>query len=107
VLAAVILQLQELDRLLASSGRRARLEILGRADSDGPDALNAELSRARANQVLAVIRGAALTRIDMSARGLGRAPVAAGATEAEHEHNRRVSFDVRVIDDPMALGAQR
>ena len=106
-LAAVILQLQELDRLLASSGRRARLDILGQADSDGSDDFNAELSRARANQVLAVIRGAALERIELSARGLGRAPLAAGATEAEHERHRRVSFDVRLMEDPVVRGAQR
>ena len=105
-LAAVVLELQELDRLLVSSGRRARLDILGDADSDGTEGLNAQLSLARANQVFAVIRDAALQRIESSARGLGQSPPAAGATPAGHVRNRRVSFEIRVMEDRMVRGSR-
>jgi len=106
-LAAVVLELQELDRLLMSSGRRARLEIIGDADSDGPESLNAQLSLARANHVLTVIRGAALQRIDLSARGLWQSLPAAGATHTGRLRNRRVSFEIRVMDDPASRGPQQ
>ena len=48
-LAVVMERLTELDGALAASGRRARVEVLGHADSDGPDGLNTELSLARAD----------------------------------------------------------
>ena len=98
VVASLVTQLQQLDEALTASGRRARLEIEGYADSDGPDTLNTQLSQARADRVRQELSAAALTSIDVSARGLGRAPVLPGATEAQHEQNRRVSFRVRMTD---------
>jgi OOP family OmpA-OmpF porin len=97
-LDSVTTRLRELDGLLASSGRQATVGVLGQADSDGPEDLNNRLSQARADRVVAVLRGAALERIELVARGLGRAPATPGATEAEHERNRRVSFEVQVTD---------
>ena len=99
VLTVVMARLSELEDALAVSGRRARVDVLGRADSDGPDDLNSELSRARATEVLSRLPRGTFTRIDFSARGLGRAPASPDATEAEHERNRRVSFTVEVMDD--------
>jgi outer membrane protein OmpA-like peptidoglycan-associated protein len=93
--------LAELDRALAASGRRARVDVLGHADSDGPDDLNANLSLARANEVLARLQRGTFARLEFAARGLGRAPVSPGATEAEHERNRRAGFDVQVLEDAM------
>ena len=100
-LAVVMERLTELDGALAASGRRARVEVLGHADSDGPDGLNTELSLARATEVLAGLQRGTFTRIDFSARGLGRAPASPAATEAEHERNRRASFTVQVMDEVM------
>jgi OOP family OmpA-OmpF porin len=106
-LAAVVAGLQELDRLLAASGRRARLAVLGDADSEGPEGLNAQLSVARANRVLAVIRSASLQRIESSARGLWQSLPDAGAAATGQVRNRRVSFEIRVTEDPMNRGSQR
>jgi OOP family OmpA-OmpF porin len=100
-LTMVIERLTELDGALAASGRRARVEVHGHADSDGPDHLNSQLSLARATGVLGRLPRDTFTRIDFSARGLGRAPASPGATEAEHERNRRASFRVQMIDDSM------
>jgi OOP family OmpA-OmpF porin len=100
-LATVMAQLAELDRALAASGRRARVDILGLADSDGPDTLNAGLSMARATAVLARLQRGSFTRLEFAARGLGRAPVSPGTTEAEHERNRRAAFDVQVMENSM------
>jgi OOP family OmpA-OmpF porin len=100
-------QLEELDELLASSRRRARVEILGYADSDGPDNLNTQLSQARADRVRSLVAGRGLTSIDLVARGLGRAPLRPGASEAEHQQNRRASLRVSFIDDaPRGRGLQ-
>jgi OOP family OmpA-OmpF porin len=90
-LAALSAQLQALDAALAADGRRARLEILGYTDSDGPDAVNAALSQARADRVRMALDSAALTQIDVTAQGRGRAPDP-GSTAAEQQQNRRVSF---------------
>jgi OOP family OmpA-OmpF porin len=95
-IAALVTTLEELNRVLAASDRRARLEITGHADSDGPDALNDELSQARARTVVAALPAEALDRFVVSTRGLGKAPLVAGATEIDHERNRRVAFRVEI-----------
>lgn len=99
VIESLVAQLQQLDESLAGSRRRARVEIEGYADSDGPDDLNAALSQARADQVRQSLVSAGLTRIDISARGRGRVPLPAGAPEAQHEQNRRASFRVHMTDE--------
>jgi OOP family OmpA-OmpF porin len=99
-LAALLTQLRELNDALAASRRRARLDVLGYADSDGPDDVNSQLSQARADRVRARLAQAGLSHIDLVARGLGRAPARLGATEAEHQQNRRTSFRVHFTDDP-------
>jgi OOP family OmpA-OmpF porin len=99
--------LGQFDAALGASRRRARVEVLGYADSDGPEDLNLRLSRARADRVLAVLEGTTFAHIEWAARGLGRVPVGPAATEAEHEQNRRVSFRVHLIDDRLPGGARR
>jgi outer membrane protein OmpA-like peptidoglycan-associated protein len=100
-LAAVRALLTELDDALANSGRRARVEVIGYASSDGPDDLNNSLSLARATRVVAYLRGGTFSRLDFSARGLGRSPASAGATEADHQRNRRVSFAVQLTENAL------
>jgi outer membrane protein OmpA-like peptidoglycan-associated protein len=100
-LAAVSALLTELDDALAASGRRARVEVIGYASSDGPDDLNNSLSLARATRVAAYLRRGTFSRLDFSARGLGRSPVSTGGTEADHQRNRRVSFAVQVTENAL------
>jgi outer membrane protein OmpA-like peptidoglycan-associated protein len=97
-LEALTAALRRLDDALASSGRSARLEILGYASSDGPDILNLALSQTRAERVQQALAQTPLGQIQMSARGLGRASVLPASTEAEHEINRRTSFRVQLTD---------
>lgn len=103
----VITQLRQLDAALASSRRRAIVDILGYASSEGPDRLNVALSQARAERVHLALAGEPLTRIQLSARGLGRASVLPGSTEAEHDRNRRTSFRVQLTDAPVPPGDPR
>jgi OOP family OmpA-OmpF porin len=99
VIASLVAQLRQLDAALASGRRRARVEVEGYADSDGPDDLNVALSQARADRVRQLLAAVALTHIDISARGLGRVPLSPGATEAQLEQNRRASFRVHMTDE--------
>jgi OOP family OmpA-OmpF porin len=98
-LDAVLAHVRQLDAALASGRRRARVEILGYADSHGPDELNVQLSQARADGVRTALEAAALAHIVLSPRGMGRVSVAPEASEAEHQQNRRVSFRVHLAED--------
>jgi outer membrane protein OmpA-like peptidoglycan-associated protein len=100
-LEALITQLQQLNGALASSRRGAVVDILGYASSDGPDRLNVALSQARAERVHLALAGTPLTHVQLSPRGLGRASVLPGSTEAEHHRNRRTSFRVQLTDAPL------
>ena len=101
-IAGLVSQLRQLDAALASSRRRARVEILGYADSDGSEDLNSVLSQARANRVRDALAAAAVSQIELSARGLGRAPALPGVSEAEKGQNRRTSFRVHLGDQASA-----
>jgi outer membrane protein OmpA-like peptidoglycan-associated protein len=70
-----------------------RVEVEGHTDSTGPAKYNLELSRRRAEAVLAFLgsRGVPLERL--RARGYGEAqPVADNATEGGRRRNRRVDI---------------
>jgi len=97
----LIMSLRQLDAAMASSHQRAVVEILGYASSDGPDALNAALSQARAERVHLALAREPLTHLHLSPRGLGRASILPGATEAEQSSHRRTSFRVRLTDAPL------
>ena len=94
----VLSDLRQLDAALGASRRRARLEIEGYADPDGPDDLNHRLSQARADRVRALLDTDAFAHIDVSARGLGRVPLRKNGAE-EHGQHRRVSFRVHLSDE--------
>ena len=100
-LEALSAYLQQLNAALTSGRRRAVVEVLGYASSDGPDGLNMALSRARAERVSQVLSATPLAYIQLSARGLGRASDSSVTTEAEHERNRRTSFRVQLTGDPL------
>lgn len=57
VLGAASAALRELDQAASQSGQRVMLEILGSADETGPATLNIQLSKERAEAVLAVLGG--------------------------------------------------
>jgi outer membrane protein OmpA-like peptidoglycan-associated protein len=93
--------LNALNETIRENARRATVEILGHTDSDGTDLENGPLSQARADVVLAALPTASLDALDITGRGQGSAVApgnAAGATEAEKERNRRVSFHVILPD---------
>ncbi|MDO5612800.1 MAG: OmpA family protein [Paracoccus sp. (in: a-proteobacteria)] len=70
-----------------------RIEIGGHTDSQGSDAWNAELSRNRAQAVLAALDGAGVDTGSMTARGYGESqPIATNETDEGREANRRIEF---------------
>ncbi|WP_238986812.1 OmpA family protein [Paracoccus sp. MKU1] len=78
-----------------------RIEIGGHTDSQGSEGFNAELSRARAQAVLAVMTAAGIDTANMTAKGYGESrPIAENDTDAGREANRRIEF-LLLADDPV------
>ncbi|MFV0473568.1 MAG: OmpA family protein [Pikeienuella sp.] len=70
-----------------------RIEIAGHTDSQGSEATNQRLSRARAEAVLNALLDAGARLTLLSAAGYGEAePVADNKTEAGRARNRRIEF---------------
>jgi OOP family OmpA-OmpF porin len=81
------------------------VDVIGHTDSDGSETSNEALSRARAESVLSLFRHQPLDALDIRASGLGSAaPLVRGADEDDKRRNRRVSFRVRLPDDPASPG---
>lgn len=104
-LSAMTTTLTELNAALALRSRRATVEILGFTDSDGPDALNASLSQARADAVLAALTTTRLTSLDIAARGAGAPSPGREQDESAKGRDRRVSL--RVALPETARGSSR
>ncbi|MFT4014172.1 MAG: OmpA family protein [Paracoccus sp. (in: a-proteobacteria)] len=84
--------LKRLGQAMADCGAY-RIEIGGHTDSQGSDALNAELSRARAQAVLDAMAADGIDTARMQAKGHGETqPIAANDTDAGREANRRIEF---------------
>ena len=67
--------------------------MAGHTDSQGSENSNAELSRSRAQAVLAAMGEAGIDTARMTARGYGESePVDSNDTEAGREANRRIEF---------------
>ena len=94
--------LAELDRTLAVRARRATVLIHGFTDIDGPDALNATLSQARADVVIAEIDARYFASIEFTASGEGTG----GLGETAKERDRRVSLRVVVTDPARGSGGR-
>jgi len=87
--------LHELEALAAATGSRFRLEIVGHTDSDGAAESNLPLSNERAKRALAVLGLTASPHLDFRVAGVGSdAPVVHGASEADKQQNRSVTFKV-------------
>jgi flagellar motor protein MotB len=88
---------RELDVLMAAAGRRARLTIVGHADSDGAPEANVPLSLLRAEYVRDAVRQGGSRRLDLSVSGAGSSqPVVVSGTEGEKQRNRRANLRVEV-----------
>lgn len=99
--------LQGLNDSARARGQRARIEIFGHTDSDGPDTLNRPLSQARADMMLTVVGIELFDALDFSTHGAGMMlPVTTGDTEDHKARNRRVSFRVRLPGDGSAAGSR-
>ncbi len=71
----------------------AALEIGGHTDSSGSESGNLRLSQARADAVLAALRGPELPLTGLTAHGYGEAdPIADNATADGRAKNRRIAF---------------
>jgi len=74
-------------------------EVAGHADTVGSDAVNAQLTKARAQAVLDALGKRAVDKRRMHAQGYGdHCPVEKGESEAVREKNRRVEFKIMRID---------
>lgn len=70
-----------------------QIEAGGHTDSQGSEAFNADLSRSRAQAILAAMEGAGIDITNMTARGYGESqPIATNETEEGREANRRIEF---------------
>ncbi len=70
-----------------------QIEAGGHTDSQGSAGFNADLSRARAQALVAAMSAAGIDTANMTARGYGESqPIASNDTEAGREENRRIEF---------------
>jgi outer membrane protein OmpA-like peptidoglycan-associated protein len=85
----------------AALGARATLELVGRTDPTGSDAINQELSRGRAEAVLRLLAGSGISRAVTSTSAVGTSRPLAAADPAERARiNRSVSFQVSLGVEP-------
>lgn len=70
-----------------------QIEAGGHTDSQGSEAFNADLSRARAQAILTAMAETGIDVTHMTARGYGESqPIATNETEEGREANRRIEF---------------
>jgi len=84
-----------MDRIAGILGRcgPVRLEIQGHTDSQGREAMNQNLSQARAQSVLNELRARRVVTSSFAAKGYGEStPIADNGTEEGREANRRIEF---------------
>ena len=89
-----------LDRLAAVMAECAdyQIEAGGHTDSQGSEGFNADLSRGRAQALVAAMADAGIDTSHMTARGYGESqPIASNETEEGREENRRIEF--RLLSD--------
>jgi OOP family OmpA-OmpF porin len=100
-IADAVRSLTALNDLGTLRGRAYDVDIVGHADTDGPDQVNSPLSLARADAVLKLLPLDRLPALTFAPVGVGVAePLSPGSTEVEKTRNRRVSFRVHT-DAPL------
>lgn len=78
-----------------------QIEAGGHTDSQGSEGFNADLSRARAQAVVAAMGEADIETGNITSRGYGESqPIASNDTEAGREENRRIEF-VLISEKPV------
>lgn len=96
-------EVRRLGDLARRAGVRARLDIVGHADSQGQPALSDRLSAARAEAVRQRLAALGVPALELAARGVGaREPMRVEVTAADREKNRGVSFDAHLPDGALA-----
>ena len=92
---ALTADFRELGALADAGGRAFRVELRGHTDADGAPAANLPLSRARAARAAATLGLQATPHLDVVTGGVGSdEPLVTGASEADKQRNRRVTFRV-------------
>ncbi|MCF3973779.1 OmpA family protein [Paracoccus salsus] len=70
-----------------------QMEAGGHTDSQGSEGFNADLSRARAQALVAAMAEAGIDTTNMTSRGYGESqPIASNETDEGREENRRIEF---------------
>lgn len=91
--------LRQLDTLAQASGQHFIIDVVGRADADGPDEANVPLSRARAALILDGLTREQFSSIALTSDGVGsRELLAPGEDEASKSENRSVTVHVARTD---------
>lgn len=86
-----------------NSQSELKAEVVGYADSTGPDGYNLKLSHSRANSAVAYLVGKGIAATRLTALGLGEAkPIASNDTPEGREANRRIEFNIIVPAIPAA-----
>jgi OOP family OmpA-OmpF porin len=99
-LGAMVSELRQLDGLARQWGIRYRVVITGHTDADGTEERNLALSRERSAAVVAALPREDLAALAFDARGVGSAePLAAGASEADKQRNRRVAVRIEPLGE--------
>ena len=100
-IADALRSLTALNDLATLRGRTYSVDVVGHADTDGPDQVNSPLSLARADAVLKLLPLDRLPALTFAPVGVGVAePLEPGSTEIEKTRNRRVSFRVHTDATP-------
>jgi outer membrane protein OmpA-like peptidoglycan-associated protein len=94
-LRAIAADIRELDALASQARRTFRVHVVGHTDADGAVVANLPLSRERAERARAALDLWPTPTLDLLVGGVGSdEPLVAGATEADKQRNRRVTFHV-------------
>ena len=106
-LSGIASRVRRLANAAAAAGAALHVTLAGRTDASGTDAANQALSEQRADAVRAMLAPrATLEGLVLNATPLGTSqPIAAGDSLARARFNRSVSFVVRLVPRPAAVGA--
>ncbi len=97
VIDQLMIQFKEFDALARAAGRNYRIDIIGHSDSTGTDKLNMQISRQRAETLLAMLIAKGLGSENLAAKGVGAtAPLKKETNAQDRYYNRAVTFKVNL-----------
>lgn len=98
-LANLVPAIQRISTLSTSLGKDVRIKITGHTNTTGTEQSNMILSQARAQKILAYLKSQGIKTSNFTTVGVGsNQPVPRALTEQDKQVNRRVSFQVFLID---------